>query len=325
MFVDRLLFFEGPPGAGKSSLSQIVAQQLQLAGVPVTWLEEHTLNDTIFAPFLTALAEPVPDVMSVLLTCWRDLVADVQATSAIYVLDGAFFHSTLKLLFAYNYTASQLGDYLTTLYDLLAPLHPPLIHLTGDVAAILRAIIAERGERWVALVVAGVATYPCVQGQAMTEAEQLVHFFVDSQQQLATVAADYPFAYYRLDTTARQWSQYQQELCAWLGIAIQPQAEQASGDLADYAGVYQTPAAFPPDFNHPFRVEATPAGLRLHMGFMRNLRLVAQKRDCFAIAGRPLVLEFVRDEQRRLIGAIYPFVPEHRFFCAKIGIGELSQ
>lgn len=323
--MDRLLFFEGPPGAGKSSLSQFIAQQLKLAGVPVTWLEEHTLNDTIFAPFLEALAEPATDAIPALLTCWRHLLAEVQATTAIYVLDGAFFHSTLKLLFAYNYVDHQIADYLATLYDLLAPLHPPLIHLTGDVAAIMRAIIAERGERWAALVAAGIATYPCLQGQALAEPERLIRFFVDSQQQLATVAAHYPFAYYRLDTTTRQWPRLQQELCTWLGIAIQPQVEQSSDNLTEYAGIYQTPAAFPPEFNHPFTVEVTPDGLRLHMGFMRNLRLVAQARDRFAIASRPAVLEFVRDEQAQLVGAIYPFVPEHRFFCAKVGVGGLSQ
>lgn len=323
--VDRLLFFEGPPGAGKSSLSQFVAQQLQLASVPVTWLEEHTLNDTIFAPFLEALAEPATEAIPVLLTCWQRFLAEVQATTAIYVLDGAFFHSTLKLLFAYNYVDRQIADYLATLYELLAPLHPPLIHLTGDVAAIMRTIIAERGERWATLVAAGVVTYPCRQGQSMAAPEQLIGFFVDSQRQLATVAAHYPFAYYRLDTTARQWPQYQQELCAWLGIAMQAQPDQATGDLTEYIGVYQTPAAFPPQFNHPFTVEATPDGLRLHMGFMRNLRLVAQEYDHFAIAGRPAVLEFVRDEQRRLIGAIYPFVPEHRFFCTKIGTSGVAQ
>lgn len=323
--MDRLLFFEGPPGAGKSSLSQFVAQQLQVAGCPVTWLEEHTLNDTHFTPFLNALAGSATDALPTLLMCWRHFLEEVQATNAIYCLDGAFFHATLKLLFAYNYTTSQIGDYLATLYDLLAPLHPPLIHLTGDVAAIMRAIIAERGERWAALVAAGVAAYPCLQEQALAEPEGLIRFFVDSQQQLETVAAHYPFAYYRLDTTTRHWPHFQRELCSWLGITIQPLAAQTTDDLTQYAGIYQTPTAFPPEFNHPFTVEVTPDGLRLHMGFMRNLRLVAQARDCFAIASRPAVLEFVRDEQAQLVGAIYPFVPGHRFFCAKISAGGLSQ
>jgi hypothetical protein len=90
-----------------------------------------------------------------------------------------------------------------------------------------------------------------------------------------------------------------------------------SGDLAQYAGMYQTPAYFPPAFNHPFQVEHTPQGLRLHMVFMRNFRLIEQGTDQFAIMSRPLVMEFVRDEQAKIVGAIYPFVPEQRFFCPK--------
>jgi hypothetical protein len=46
--------------------------------------------------------------------------------------------------------------------------------------------------------------------------------------------------------------------------------------------------------------------------------LAEQGADRFAIAGRPLWLEFARDVQGRIQGVIYPFVPEQRFFCEKI-------
>jgi len=127
----------------------------------------------------------------------------------------------------------------------------------------------------------------------------------------------WPFEYRRVDTTTREWEQHQQTVCAWLGISIQPKRRAPSCDLAQYVGAYQPPAYFAPAFNHPFYVEHTPDGLRLHMVFMRNFRLVGQDTDCFAILGRPAQLEFVRDAQGKLLGAIYPFVPEQRFFCEK--------
>jgi hypothetical protein len=316
--VQRIYFFEGPPGAGKSSLSQWVAQQLTAAGSPVIWLEEHTLNDTIFNGFIAALEADQTAAISVLLADWQRFLDGVGAGDAIYCLDGAFYHSTLKLLYAYNYHAAQIADYLAALYELLTPFAPPLIHLTGDVPTILRTIIAERGERWGTIVAAGVAAYPCLQGQASPDAATLVRFFAESERYFDAVAAAYPFANYRCYTTARNWARVQQDLADWIGISVQLTVQQSTGDLAQYVGVYQTPAEFPPEFNHPFAVEQTTEGLRLHMGFMRNLRLVAQDGDCFAIAGRPNTLEFVRDKQATVVGAIYPFVPDHRFFCAKI-------
>lgn len=313
----RLLFFEGPPGGGKSSLSQLVAQQLQATGTPVIWLEEHTLNDAIFTAFIAALDARPHEAIAMLIECWRHFLDEVQATTAIYCLDGAFFHSTLKLLFAYDYHAGQIAQYQAQLFDLLTPFKPPLIHLTGDVAQIMHAVLVERGPQWATLVADGVAAYPCQQRQQLRGVEGLISFFVESQRQLDTIAATYPFAYYRSDTTTRDWLQVQQDLGQWLGIPLQQEGNQPVLNLTEYAGLYQTPAAFPPAFNHPFEVEQTPAGLRLHMVFMRNYRLVAQGADQFAIVGRPVVIEFVRDEQAKIVGAIYPFVPDHRFFCAK--------
>lgn len=317
----RLLFFEGPPGGGKSSLSQFVAQQLQAAGKPVYWLEEHPLNDTVFAPFLGALEHASPAAITTLLTCWRDLLQRVSTDDAVYCLDGAFFHSTLKLLLAYDYDPATIAHYLQNLYDLLTPFCPPLLHLTGDVAAIVRMTIAERGTAWATNVAADIAQYPCQQRQGQAGIEGMVDFFVTSQAQLEQVAATYPFAYHRLDTTARAWAQYQKMVCAWLDISIYPVADLTVNNLAQYVGTYQTPEYFPSAFNHPFQVELTPAGLYLHMVFMRNFRLVAQGPDRFAIAGRPLHLDFVRDEQGVLTGAIYPFVPDQRFFCPKLAAG----
>lgn len=313
----RLIFFEGPPGGGKSSLSQFVAQQLQAAGTPVHWLEEHPLNETVFAPFFAAFESTSPTAITTLLTCWRDLLDRVSTDGAVYCLDGAFFHSTLKLLLAYDYEAAALEHYLQTLYELLAPLRPPLLHLTGDVAAIVHMTIVERGTAWATNVAADIAQYPSQQRQGKAGLEGLVDFFVASQAQLAQVAAAYPFAYHRLDTTARLWAQYQQTVCGWLDLPLYPVADLVVNYLDQYVGTYQPPYYFPPAFNHPFQVELTPDGLRLHMVFMRNFRLVAQGPDRFALAGRPLQLEFVRDEQGVLTGAIYPFVPDQRFFCVK--------
>lgn len=149
-------------------------------------------------------------------------------------------------------------------------------------------------------------------------AKGMISFFVESQRQLEAIAATCPFAYRRIDTTKRAWEQYQRTVCAWLEIPMRIEQRAPSGDFAQYVGTYQPPAYFPPAFNHPFEVELTPDGLRLHMVFMRNFRLIEQDTDSFAIAGRSAQLEFVRDPQGQVQGAIYPFVPDQRFFCEKI-------
>lgn len=317
--ISRLLFFEGPPGSGKSSISQFVSQQLEAANVSVHWLEEHTLNSTAFAAFFDALDTAPTEAIVASLAGWQQIIDRLHTSSDVCCLDGAFFNSTLKLLLAYDYDQAQIAHYLQALYDLLTPFTPALIHLTGDIDHIMRVTIAERSVQWGLNVADDVAQYPCQQRLDRSGIEGLIDFFIESQRQLETIAATYPFGYHRIDTTAREWKQYQQTVCAWLEIPIQVEEHRApSCDFAQYVGTFQPPDYFPPAFNHPFQVEHTPDGLRLHMVFMRNFRLIEQDTDCFAIAGRPVQLEFVRDEQGKLQGAIYPFVPEQRFFCEKI-------
>lgn len=316
--ISRLLFFEGPPGGGKSSISQFVVQQLQAAGIPAYWLEEHTLDSTVFAAFSAALDTTPEEAIPALFAGWRQIIDRLHTSPDVCCLDGAFFHSSLKLLLAYDYDQAHITRYIQTLYDRLAPFTPILIQLTGDVEHIVRVTIAERGEPWAIHVADDVAQYPCQRRLGYTGIEKMIGFFVESQRQLEAIAVTSPFTYRRIDTTARTWKQYQQTVCAWLEIPTRVEQHAPSDDLAQYTGTYQPPAYFPPDFNHPFYVELTPEGLRLHMVFMRNFRLIEQGTDNFAIAGRQVQLEFVRDAQGKLQGAIYPFVPEQRFFCEKV-------
>jgi len=314
--ISRLLFFEGPPGGGKSSLSQYVAQQLQAACIAGDWIEEHTLDST-FEAFFDALETAPAEAISTLLAGWHQLIEPLRTSSTICCLDGAFFHSTLKLLLAYDYDQVQITQYVQTLYNLFTPFTPRLIHLTGDADHIMQATIAERGLTWATNVANDVAQYPCQQRLGLSGIEGMIEFFIESQRQFEAIAATFPFASHRLDTTARAWDQYEQIVCAWLDIPFTTEQRTPSCDIAQYTGTYQTPANFPPAFNHPFEVEQTPDGLRLHMVFMRNFRLIEHTPDCFAIAGRPLQLEFVRDAEGNIQGVIYPFVPEQRFFCEK--------
>lgn len=318
----RLLFFEGPPGGGKSSLSQFVAKQLQSAGATVQWIEEQPLNAEVFDAFYAAIQNrpdlAPSDVIAALLAGWQSLLERLHNTSTVLCLDGAFHHSTLKLLHAHDYSQMDIDSYLQQLYASLRPFAPTLIQVTGDVPRIMNNVIDERGALWADAVASDVACYPCQLRRQLTGIDGMIRFFEDSQRQLEAIAATYPFAYRRIDTTAREWATYEQLLCTWLNLPqAVPHVAQDALDLTQYTGVYQAPDYFPPQFKHPFHIELMPDGLRLHMIFMRNFRLIADGADRFAIAGRPLQVEFVRDARGAITGAIYPFVPDQRFFCVK--------
>lgn len=313
-----MIIFEGSPGAGKSSLSQYLAHRLRDGGRDPVWVEEHELNEEWFDRFFEALDSEAGDAVAAGLECWRDLLAQVDADERTYLVDGAYFHTGVKSLLAHNCSAAQIDSYLDDLHRLLAPYQPVIVHLVGDVRAIMQHAIAERGPQWAAGIAEQIADYPCQAGKERSVAA-MIDFFVTSQAELHRLAARYPFECWTIDTTARDWPGYQQSLAQRLDLS-QPEAPVPAAlemSLEEYVGVYPTPDGFPDEFRHPLEVEMGKDGLRLHTIFLRNFRLVAQQRDSFAIAARPLELEFVRDETGRLTGLIYPFVPGQRFFCPK--------
>ena len=214
---------------------------------------------------------------------------------------------------------AEIEHYLESLYGMLEPLKPILIHSTGDVERILRMIIADRGDLWAENVAGDVNDYPYQKRLGRTGVEGMIRFFVESDTLLTQVAESYPFSYHRINTTGRVWTQYKHGVCEWLGIRVQPEREAPDIELSQYVGTFMPPDYFPPQFKHPMDVELTPDdGLHLHMVFMRNFRLIPKSEDCFTIAGRPNQLEFVRDDDGTITGVIYPFVPDQRFVCEKL-------
>jgi hypothetical protein len=312
------MIFEGAPGAGKSSLSQYVAQLLGAAGEESVWIEEHELNDRWFGDFFDALDSDDADPVAAALACWRDLLAQIASDRRTYLIDGGYFHTTLKSLLAHNTSVERIDACVADLHALLAPHRPVLVHLGGDVAVILQHAIAERGPRWAANVAADIAGYPMQAGKG-DSIDAMVDFFTASQAELDRIAASYPFERWQIDTTARDWPAYHRDLARRLGLPyIEPSAARPELDLAAYVAVYRTPDFFPDAFRHPLEVEMGADGLRLHTGFLRNFRLIAEQPDRFAIAARPHAVEFVRNETGQLTGLIYPFVLDQRFFCPRV-------
>lgn len=317
----RLILFEGPPGAGKSTLSQFLAAELTRSGRPARWLEEHTLNEGPFAPFFEALDAGAPNPVASLLDCWQRLLAELaDDESAFAVLDGAFFFNTLKFLLAEGRPQAEIRATAATVAGMLAPFDPLLLFLAADAGQSVRGAIATRGQPWAEMIAADVEDYPYQQARGRTGVEGMCLFFEDAQCCLRELLAASPLRQMALDTTAGRWTDYEAALRDAFELAPPLPAINGSApdDLTPYLGSYQPPAFFPEPYRNPFTVTADGRGLTLNMYFVRGLPLVAHSPTHFAIRGRPLTLEFVLDDGGEVTGAVYPFVPDQRFICPKI-------
>jgi len=141
----KLILFTGAgPGVGKSTLSAFLAQQFTAHALPTRWIyEEDTLD--AFTPFFQALREKQLNTLDLFLDAARNLVLDCQAQSSVCIVDSllpgyGFFFGAHPL--------TAIAALTNQLVTILAPLHPLLVYVDGDVAVALNRAITQRGSAW---------------------------------------------------------------------------------------------------------------------------------------------------------------------------------
>lgn len=317
--IPKLIMFDGPPGAGKSSLSQFLAGQLEQNNVPVRWVQESALENTFFSRFMESLEQNDGKAVDTLLRCWEDMVEEIAAGETTFIIDGAYFANSTKFLRAANTPPSELERYQRRVDKLLKPISPWLVYLRGDTQRIVRTVIAGRGDNWGAMIAADVQDYPYQQERNRTGIDGMVEFFVDSYIFFENLLQTCPLHAIIIDTTGRDWSTYQSLLLQKVGLqqADTPVSFELES-LKEYTGIYRPPDFFPAPYHNPFEVAAMEDGLVLHMYFLRNIALSPLSPTVFALRGHAEQLEFAKDEQGRITGVIYPFVTATKHFCKKV-------
>ncbi len=194
-----------------------------------------------------------------------------------------------------------------------------MIYLKGDTEKIVRRAIAYRGTDWAAHISDMVREYPLQQRQKRMDKNGMIQFFVDSYALFETILQTCPWRVITFDTMTSDWATYQSVLlkechCTQMSSSFVVTREQKE----KYIGIYSPPSYFPDQYRKPIVVEADNDNLVVHFGFLKNLVLLPQSKNQFAIRGRSEQMEFVLNEQEQAVSIVYPFVRETRHLCKKV-------
>jgi hypothetical protein len=136
---------EGIPFTGKSTTSEYIAQQLNLNGYPVQWVPEGVMLKQYFLDVLASFTEAKPLTQEVLWQNWSTFVEAVRQSPATFVVDSALSYAAVFRLLQADTPTPEIIAWLDRLAELLAPLQPRVIHLTGNADYLARPSIVERG------------------------------------------------------------------------------------------------------------------------------------------------------------------------------------
>lgn len=316
--LSKVLLFEGAPGAGKSTLSEFVAEQLHLNGLRAEWLEEHVLAGTHFADFSRELEINPHKAVDLLLRDWDRLIAQWRLTEGVFLLDGAYFGNTLKFLLAHGIAPDQLQQVAAEVDTRLMQVDPLVVNLCGETGRIFGRAIDQRSRNWAQYIARDVEEYPFQRVRARTGINGMTEFFIDAYRLFDQILEQSSIPRIAIDVEQGDWKAAEDLLLVALGVSRRTPSAALPVDFSRYTGTYRPPGNFPEPYNTPFAVESVGNELRLHMVFHHNYHLVPESLTHFRVRTKPWTVEFLLNEEGNATAVIYPFLTRSRHLCARI-------
>lgn len=201
----QLILVEGVPFTGKSTLSEFLAQQLGLNGVPSRWVSEGELLQQYFPRMQAVLDQPHSLSETALAAEWRAFVQAVMQEPTTLVVDSALSYTAVYPLLAVDRPGTAIRSELTRIAALCGPLQPLVLHLTGAIDQLVPASIVERGAEWEEHLLGQSDATPYQQARGRSGVAGTIALLQETQALMHELLADGSWHTLTLDVSAVDW------------------------------------------------------------------------------------------------------------------------
>ena len=299
----RLIMFAGSsPGAGKSTLSNLIFQQLTVQNLPVHWFYEEDLGHLpAFARFLHDLPLSHPEI-ELFLDAVAAFVPTCVALDKIIITDS--FLPGHHFFFG-SYPRLTLETFNRQVYQLLQPLQPLLVYLRSDISLAYARAIRQRGVVWQERMLRRMNTWqlPLYPHTPFRNLHDVMTFDQQIDEMVLALLAQWPGHILHLDTTTTPIEQVQAAILDYLGIVAGNVAYIVPpGVLASYSGAY----ALQDENAQPvLYISVRNDGLFVNTYWPNGTRLVAESPTRFRLEATNRRIEFAVHDQCTVDGLIY--------------------
>lgn len=145
-----IIFYGACSGIGKSTLAAAFVEWLRKRGENIDWLhEEYVLDDPTFAEVVTAVnKQNHAELPALCLAATETLIAKTVTNQTILITDSILPY--FDWLFAANIPFTTIEQFSQKLFEILQPLNPLIVYLTGDIATAYQRAGDSRRQDWLA-------------------------------------------------------------------------------------------------------------------------------------------------------------------------------
>ncbi|KEZ87264.1 hypothetical protein IO99_06745 [Clostridium sulfidigenes] len=312
----KIIFFEGQPGTGKSTISQYICEQLQLNGESVRWVDEYEHNAIQFSRFWEKYDNCDEDFIDVLVSCWEELINTIEESEHIFIIESAFFSYTLYLM-NLEFSKEKINNYFKKLNIILSKLNPQIILLKGDTETIIRRACERRGNQWTNMTIDMIEKGPYQYSRKRVGFKGMVEYFSDAQKLYFELMPLINFPILQIDVTEDNWITTENVILSWLGdYTIQNHYHNENMNLKIYVGKYQVPKEFPAKGEN-LEIFFEDNLLVLKGTYWEDYKLSPRSETKFLIKGIPMEVNF-KLKEGKIKGFDYTFIDRNTYFCSKI-------
>jgi hypothetical protein len=239
MISTKLILVDGLPGAGKSTIAQFLALQLERQQIPVRWFYELEPNHPIHAFHVWSRKGP-ERFMETTLENWNAFAQTNAHSSRVSILESTFFQSTVRLLLQSDVSPARIRHYVRQAAKSIQALQPTFMYLPcTDVAVALQDICKHRRKMWEQYVIQVIDSSLYSKHRNLHGFEGTVSFFQDYQQLTNTLFARLSMRKITCEDAKQGWMACRQRLCQFLDIRYISEPALAPEEALRYSGRYR--------------------------------------------------------------------------------------
>lgn len=299
-----IFFYGSSPGAGKSTLSSRLNQQLSQHNLPVHWIyEDDVLHLEHFIPVVECVqGRSELDLLAACMVATESLVTAYINMDTTVVADSILPYT--DWLLAAGIDDLSIAEFSQQLWQLLEPMNPLLIYLQADIATALKRAVDYRGQAWLERSIPNMNTWGANQAQPLRDLADVIAYSERMHKKKVELFSEWKGEILWLDSASHSLEFCVTTMLEYL--CLEPSANQEylpSYSLATYAGQYIAADDESLSEHQTLTVSVKDSELWVDPYWPNGCRLVAEAMHTFRLQDTSHWIQFVEptiDNPRRL-------------------------